>query len=112
MPIVASPAVGVDEAVGVHFAADDGLQRGFGSIGHDFGIDTIASLEQTKDDGFTACATPAFAVSLRIFELSDKKTAARRQPFLIRYNQNLSDHTIRLEGMAQTNRYDIALASA
>ena len=27
----------------------------------DFGIDTIASLEQTKNDGFTACATPAFA---------------------------------------------------
>ena len=62
-PIVALPAVGVDEAVGGHFAADDGLQRGFGSIGHDFGIDTIASLEQTKDDGLTACATPAFAVN-------------------------------------------------
>lgn len=26
----------------------------------DFGIDTIASLEQTKDDGFAIRATPAF----------------------------------------------------
>ena len=31
------------------------------AFGHDFGIDTIASLEQTKDDGFTVCVTPAFA---------------------------------------------------
>ena len=28
----------------------------------DFGIDTIASLEQTKDDGFAIRATPAFAL--------------------------------------------------
>ena len=49
-PIVASPAVSVDEAIRVHFAADDGLQRGFVSIRDDFGIDTIAWFEQTKDD--------------------------------------------------------------
>ena len=60
-PIVALPAVGVDEAVGGHFAADDGLQRGFGSIGDDFGINAVVTFEQAKDDGFAIRATPAFA---------------------------------------------------
>ena len=32
-PIVASPSVGVDDAVGIHFATDDSLQRGFGASG-------------------------------------------------------------------------------
>ena len=60
-PIVTSPAIGMDDAVGVHFAADDGLQRGFGGIGDDFDIDTIPPPPQAKDDGFATCATPALA---------------------------------------------------
>ena len=59
--IVASSAIGVNDAVRIHFTPNNALQRGFGGIGDDSGIDTIASLEQTKDDGFTACATSAFA---------------------------------------------------
>ena len=42
-PIVASPAVGVDEAVRIHFTPNNGLQRGFENIRDNFGID-IASL--------------------------------------------------------------------
>ena len=58
-PIVASPAIGVDDAIGIHFAADDGLQCSFGSIRDDFDIDrNPLSPEQAKDDGFAACATP------------------------------------------------------
>lgn len=57
-PIVASPAIGVDDAIGVNFATDDGLQRGFGGIWDDFGINAVATFEQAKDDGFATRTTP------------------------------------------------------
>ena len=59
-PIIASSAVGVDAAVG-GFTPDDGLQRGPGGFGDDFGMNALATFEQAKDDGFTACARLAFA---------------------------------------------------
>jgi len=94
--IVALPATGVDEAVGDHFAADDGLQRGFGSIGHDFCIDTIASLEQTKDDGFTACATPAFAVNTFGAKVGTYQPQAHRRRKTERHTSELAriSHTL------------------
>ena len=46
---------------GIHLAPNNGLQRGLGGIGNDLGIDTLASLEQTQDDGFATRATPTFA---------------------------------------------------
>ena len=51
----------MNDAVRIHFTLDDGLQRGFGSIGDNFGINAIGTFEQTKDDGFAIRATPAFA---------------------------------------------------
>ena len=65
-PVAASPAVGVDDAVGIHFAPNNGLQCGFGGIGNDIGIDTVALLEQTKDDGFATRATPTFLPRIRL----------------------------------------------
>lgn len=59
--IVASPAIGVNDAIGVNFAADDGLQRGLGGIGNDLGVDTVAAFEQAKDDGFATRTTPTLA---------------------------------------------------
>jgi len=56
-PVVAMPAVGVDDAV----APDNGLQRGFGGVGNNFRIDAIAAFEQTEDDGLAIGAPPAFA---------------------------------------------------
>ena len=50
--IVASSAIGVNDAVRIHFTPNNGLQRGFGSIGDDFGINAIGTFEQAKDDGF------------------------------------------------------------
>jgi len=38
-PVVATPAVGVDDAVDVGLAPDDGLQRGFGGVGNNFRMD-------------------------------------------------------------------------
>ena len=59
-PIVASPAVGMDDAVGVYFPSNNGLQRGFGCIGDDLGVNAVAAFEQTKDDGFAACTASTF----------------------------------------------------
>ena len=59
--IVGSSAIGVNDAVRIHFTPNNGLQRGFGSIGDDFGINAVVTFEQAKDDGFAIRATPAFA---------------------------------------------------
>jgi len=59
--IVAAPAIGVDDAVDVGFAPDNGLQRGLGGIGDDFCVDAIAAFEQTKDDGLAIGSSPTFA---------------------------------------------------
>ena len=40
---------------------DERLQRGFGGVGHDLGIDLVAALEQTEDDGLAAGSGAAFA---------------------------------------------------
>lgn len=36
--VITPPAIGVDNAVGVNLAADDGLQRGFGGVWDDLGV--------------------------------------------------------------------------
>jgi len=60
-PIVATPAVGVDDAVDVGLAPDNGLQRGLGGVGDDFGVDAITAFEQTEDDGLAIGSSPTFA---------------------------------------------------
>lgn len=52
--VVAPPAVGVQHRCGAGLAADNGLQRGFGSIGHDLGVEVIATFQQAEDDGSPA----------------------------------------------------------
>ena len=59
--VIATPAIGVNDAVGIDFAADDGLQRGLGGIGDDFGVDAVIALEQTKDNGLAASTSATFA---------------------------------------------------
>jgi len=56
--IVATPAVGVDDAVDVSLASDNGLQYGFGGVGYDFGVNAIVVLEQAENDGLAICAVP------------------------------------------------------
>jgi len=60
-PIVAAPAVGVDDAVDVGFAPDDGLQCGFGGVGDNFRVDAIAAFEQTEDDSLAIGSSTTFA---------------------------------------------------
>ena len=59
--VIATPAVSVYNASYISLASNNGLERGFGSIWDDFCVDTVASLEQTKDDRFAACTAPTQA---------------------------------------------------
>ena len=56
-PIVATPNIGMDHAVGVNFATNNGLQCGFGGVGDDLGVDAAASFEKTKHNGFATYST-------------------------------------------------------
>jgi len=60
-PVVAPPAVGVNDAPAVDFAPDNGLQRTFGRIRDDLGVDLAVALEQPEDDRFAASPTAPFA---------------------------------------------------
>lgn len=42
--VIATPAVAVDGDFGSHTAPNDGLQRGFGAVRHNLGVDLAASL--------------------------------------------------------------------
>ena len=54
MDIVAPRAISMYNAVGDDLPSNDGLQRGFGCIRDDLGVDAVTALEQTKDDRFAA----------------------------------------------------------
>ena len=59
--IVAAPAVGVDHRDGVDFAANDGLQRLFRAVRHNFRVHLAPAFEQGEDDGFPARAPAPLA---------------------------------------------------
>lgn len=84
--VIATPAIGVDDAGDVSAPPNDGLQCAFGGIRDDLGVDAVTALEQAKDDGLAASAAPAQAahpawaeVRLIGFEL----TAQRRDGFTV-----------------------------
>jgi len=58
--VVASPAVGVNHALGVHLPPDDGLQSGLGAIRHDLGIDLATPLQDAEDRSFAIGAASPF----------------------------------------------------
>jgi hypothetical protein len=81
--IIARPTIGVNDTIGVDLAPNDGLQRGFASVGDDLGVDAITTFEQAKDGGFVASATSALTsntprakVRFIGFDLSGKGRAA------------------------------------
>ena len=61
--IVPPPTIGMNHAVNTCLSPDDGLQRAFGGIRHDLGINTITSLEQPKYDGLASSATTTFTAN-------------------------------------------------
>jgi len=78
--VVAAPVVGVDHALGFHFASYDRLQRGFGAVGHDLGVDLAVALEDAEDDRLARSAAPALPLDVACpeerfidFDLSRKR---------------------------------------
>jgi hypothetical protein len=59
--IIATPAIGVDDAQRISFASDNCLQGSFGRIRNNLRVNLIASLKQPKDNRFTSCTTASFA---------------------------------------------------
>ncbi len=59
--VIASPSIGVNDAVGVHFPSDDGLQRRFGSVWNNFCVNTDPSFEKTKNDSLSTSPSASFA---------------------------------------------------
>jgi len=59
--IVATPGVGMDHAVRINAAPNDGQQRLSGTVGYDLRIDSAPSLEDAEDRCFAIGASTPFA---------------------------------------------------
>src|SRR5690606_11286832 len=59
--VVAAPAVGVDDAVEVDLASNGLLQGLFATIGDDLGVDLAVALEDAEDDGLASGASAPLA---------------------------------------------------
>ncbi len=60
-PVITAPTVRVDHRAGFHMSANNGLQRGFGAIRHDLGIDLAVPLQQAEHDRLAVSAATSFA---------------------------------------------------
>ena len=58
---VAAPGIGVNNALRLHFAANNGLQGLSSAVRNDLGIDLAAPLQDAEDCGFTISAPATFA---------------------------------------------------
>ena len=64
--VVASPAVGVDDALWVHFTPYDGLKSDLGAVRDDLSVDLAAALKNTEDRRLAGCSSSSFTLdSLR-----------------------------------------------
>jgi len=91
--VVAAPFVGVDHALGFHFAAYDRLQRGFGAVGHDLSVDLAIALEDAEDDRLprsTASALP-LDVSCSEERFIDFDLSSERKLLLGMLSQSFTD---------------------
>ena len=58
--VIAPPAVGVNDAFGVHFTPYDGLERSFGAVWDDLGVDLAAALKDAEDRRLAGRASASF----------------------------------------------------
>src|SRR5262245_28209163 len=61
--VVANPAVGVNDAGQGDAPANNAPQSGLFGVGHDLGVDAALALEDAEDDGLPAGASSAFAAN-------------------------------------------------
>src|SRR5688572_21965756 len=59
--IVAAPTVAVNHRFERDTPSNDGLQRGFAAVGHDFGVNLALTLEQAEHGCFVARTATALA---------------------------------------------------
>lgn len=62
-PIVAAPAITVDDRLGCNATTNNGLQGGFLAVRHDLGIDLAVTLQQSEDDGLARRPAPTLATN-------------------------------------------------
>ena len=60
-PVIAGPAVGVDDGFQADAARNGLPQRLSATVGNDLGVDTTIALEDAKDDGFAGSTTSSLA---------------------------------------------------
>jgi len=58
--IIATPPIRMDDTLRTHLAPYYRLQRGFGAIWYDLGINFSSALKNAKDRRFTCCPTATF----------------------------------------------------
>ncbi len=58
--IIASPSIGIDDAIQGDLPTNNRLQRGFPAIWDEFGVDLPIALENAKDNGFAVCPSSSF----------------------------------------------------
>ena len=71
--IIAAPAIRMKRRAGLHMPPENGLQRVFRTVRHDFGIDLALTLQQPKHDGLgissaTLPATHAMHTEIRLID--------------------------------------------
>ena len=62
-PIITSPAIGMNDSAGLHVPSYNGLQRSFGLVRHNLGIDLSLPLQQAEDHGLAVSPTSALAAN-------------------------------------------------
>jgi|SRR5947209_4898481 len=69
-PIVAAPAVRVNDRLQRDMPANHLLQRVFTTIRNNLGMDLAVTFEDAEDDGFTHCSTPSLASDMANTEIA------------------------------------------
>ena len=90
--VVPTPAVAVNDALGTHATAYNGLKRTFAAIEHDLGVDFAVAFEYAKDDCFTQGASTSFARGATCAEvrLIDLYFSLKRRSVLALLGQTLA----------------------
>lgn len=104
--VITTPAISMDDTVRINFTSNNGLQRGFGGIRHDFCVDLIATFEQAKDDCFASRSPAPFTphtASAKVGLIGFK--LARKRRMLGAPSRHMLTHT-------QINRVDAAYGNA
>ena len=60
-PVVAAPAVRVDDDLRRHAATDNGLKRGFLVVRHDLRVDLARALQEAEDNGLARGSAASLA---------------------------------------------------